>query len=103
MAQPTLIPKHDYLVVEVIETNFGVIKTEDVRDSKQKGRVLAVGPGTANEHNGVFIPTQTKVGEIVYWEEGAEANTPPHLKSRNIYLIKEARLIAGEPSAMVEK
>lgn len=98
MAKPTLKPKHDYLLVEVIEITTGVVKTEDVRDSKQKGRVLAVGPGTANEHNGVFVPNETKVGDVVYWEEGAEANTPPHLKSRDIYLIKEARLTAGEPT-----
>jgi co-chaperonin GroES (HSP10) len=99
MAQPTLQPKHDYLVVEVIEITSAVVKTEDIRDSKQKGRVLAVGPGTTNEHNGVFIKNTSEVGDVVYWEEGAEANTPPHLKSRDIYLIKEARLIAGEMEA----
>lgn len=93
-----LQPKHDYLLVEVIENDTGVVKTEDIRDSKQKGRVLAVGPGTTNEHNGVFIKNESKPGDVVYWEEGAEANTPAHMKNDNpaIYLIKEARLIAVE-------
>lgn len=96
MPKTTLQPKHDYLLVEVIEDDTGVIKTEDIRDSKQKGRVLAVGPGTYNDHNGIFVETTTKVGEVVYWEEAAEANTPAYLKNRDLLLVKEARLIAGE-------
>lgn len=99
MTKPTIIPKQDYLLVEVIEVSTGIIKTEDIRDSKQKGRVLAVGPGTTNEHSGIFIPNTTQVDEVVFWEEGAEANTPPHLKSKGLYLVKEARLIAGEEEA----
>jgi co-chaperonin GroES (HSP10) len=97
-------PKHDYLLVEVLENETGVVKTEDIRDTKQKGRVLAVGPGTHNEHSGVFVPTATEVGEIVYWEEAAEANTPAYFKNRDLYLVKEARLIACEadPNERVE-
>jgi co-chaperonin GroES (HSP10) len=87
-------PKQDYLLVEVIEVNTGIIKSEDARDSKQKGTVLAVGPGVWQD--GKYHANTTEVGEVVYWEEAAEANTPPHLKSKNLYLIKEARLIAAE-------
>jgi co-chaperonin GroES (HSP10) len=94
-------PKQDYLLVEVIEEETGVVKTEDPRDTKQKGKVLAVGPGAWQA--GFFIATTTDVGEIVYWEEAAEANTPVRLKDKNIYLIKEARLIAAEVDPTTEK
>lgn len=89
-----LMPKQDYLLVEVIEDESAIVKTEDIRDHKSKGKVLAVGPGVWDR--GVFIKTTTKVGEIVYWEEMAESNTPEVFKKKDQYLIKEARLVAAE-------
>lgn len=89
-----IVPKQDYLLVQIIEDETGVVKTEDIRDRKPKGKVLAVGPG-AWDH-GVFIATTTKVGEVVYFEEAAEANTPEVLKRKEQYLVKEARVVAAE-------
>lgn len=94
MTQPTIQPKQDYLLIKWLETDTGIVKTEDIRDSKQKGEVLAVGPGVWID--GVFVKNRTEVGEIVYWEEAAEANTPPWLKNKDLFLVKEARLTAGE-------
>jgi co-chaperonin GroES (HSP10) len=88
-------PRQDYLLVEVIENNTGVVKSDDIRDSLflgRKGKVLAVGPGVWD--HGVFIKTTTKVGEVVHWEEAAEANTPKEFKDREQAFVKEARLIA---------
>lgn len=101
MAEKTIkiVPKQDYLLVETMERETGVVKTRDIRDRKPKGRVLAVGPGVWD--HGKFIPTTTEVGEVVYYEEAAEANTPDVLRdmSPEQYLVKESRVVAAEVEA----
>lgn len=92
-----LKPLKDYVLVDVIEEDTGVVKSGDIRDSVfmgRKGKVLAVGPGI--HESGVFIKTTVKPGQIVYWEEAAEANTPEELRKKDQALVKEARLIAVE-------
>ena len=47
------------------ETTYGSIIVPDMdKDRNVHGEVVAVGPGV-NSVTGVFIPTETKVGEIV--------------------------------------
>jgi co-chaperonin GroES (HSP10) len=92
-----LKPLKDYVLVDVIQEDTGVVKSNDIRDSLflgRKGKVLAVGPGIYE--NGVFVRTTARVGQIVYWEEAAEANTPEELRKLDQALVKEARLIAVE-------
>jgi co-chaperonin GroES (HSP10) len=89
----TIQPEGDYLLVSYVEPpSSGVMKSDDIRDSKQYGIVLAVGPG---DYRGeLFVHNKTKVGDLIMWEEAAEANTPPHFRNNDVFLIKEARKIA---------
>lgn len=92
--QTKIKPLHDYLLIEVLEEESSVVKTEDIRDTQQRGKVLEVGPGT--HEYGAFITPGVKPGDIVFWEEAADANTPASLQKKNQVLIKFARLIARE-------
>ena len=94
MLDKKILPMQDYLLVEVYERDSSVVKTEDIRDSKQKGKVLAVGPGTYEF--GVFVKPAAQIGDVIYWEEAAEANTPAEIKDKQRALIKSARVIAKE-------
>jgi co-chaperonin GroES (HSP10) len=85
-------PERDYLLVHVLEETSGIVKSYDTRDTKQRGQVLAVGPG--DYRDGVYVENTCKVGDIILWEEAAEANTPAYLKHKDLYLVKEARKIA---------
>lgn len=87
-----IVPDQDYMLVEYIEDKGGIVKSADIRDSKQKGRVLAVGPGSFD--HGVFIKPDVKVGDIILWEEAGEANTPADMKNDNLFLVKYARKMA---------
>lgn len=87
-------PLHDYLTVKVIDEDSSIVKTRDVRDDimGRKGEVLAVGPGI-HDHGDFIVPV-VKEGDVVYWEEAAEANTPQSLRDEGIALVKYARLTA---------
>lgn len=98
MPQKTLPvkPLHDYLLVEIVDVDSGVVKSRDIRDTTfmgRKGKILAVGPGIETDY-GTFKNVKVKEGDVVYWEEAAEANTPQELKDNKLALIKYARLIA---------
>lgn len=94
-----LKPMHDYLLIEVLKPESTIIKSGDIRDSLflgRKGKVVAVGPGVWNQAGTELIKPSAKVGDIVYWEEAAEANTPEELRKDRLALMKDARLMAKE-------
>lgn len=90
----TIAPKFDYLLCEEVKDESGVVTTTDVADHWQKYRVLAVGTGRYD--NGTFVPTTTDVGDIVYVQKHAEADTPEDLRQNGKYLIMESRVMAVE-------
>lgn len=85
-------PKFDYLLCEEVKDESGVVTTTDIADHWQKFQVVAVGPG--RHVDGVFVPTTTNVGDIVYVQKHAEADTPVDLKDNGQFLIMESRLMA---------
>lgn len=61
-------PLGDRLVVERIEqeakTAGGIIIPDTAKEKPQQAKVLAVGPGTKDDH-GKYVPVDVKVGDIV--------------------------------------
>src|SRR2546430_13411373 len=69
-----LKPLGDRLIVEVLEeeetTTSGIVLPDTAKEKPQRGRVLAVGPGSRDE-NGKFVPMDLDEGdEIVFSKYG---------------------------------
>ena len=69
-----LQPFGDRLIVEVLEgeesTAGGIVLPDTAKEKPQRGRVLAVGPGSRDE-NGKFVPMDLEEGdEIVFSKYG---------------------------------
>lgn len=92
---PEGTPLQDYALIEVQEKSSNVMKTEDIRDRKERGIVISVGPGVYDQ-NGKLIKTTLMPGDVVYWEEAAEANTPRRWRDRDHYMIRESRIMYKE-------
>ncbi|HZR90975.1 MAG TPA: co-chaperone GroES [Gaiellaceae bacterium] len=70
-----LQPLGDRLVVEVLEeeetTIGGIVLPDTAKEKPQRGRVLAVGPGSRSETTGELIPMDVAVGdEIIFSKYG---------------------------------
>jgi hypothetical protein len=85
-------PSGDYMLLYYVKPSSVVHKSEDVRDTKRQGLVILVGPGVYD--HGVFIPTTTKSGEFIIFEEAGSANTPKDLENKGLLLVKESRKMA---------
>src|SRR2546422_5033516 len=69
-----LKPLGDRLIVEVLEeeetTTSGIVLPDTAKEKPQRGRVLAVGPGSRDD-NGKFVPMDLAEGdEIVFSKYG---------------------------------
>src|SRR5438552_11088845 len=69
-----LKPLGDRLIVEVLEeeeqTFSGIVLPDTAKEKPQRGRVLAVGPGSRDD-NGKFVPMDLEDGdEIVFSKYG---------------------------------
>jgi len=69
-----LKPLGDRLIVEVLDeeetTSSGIVLPDTAKEKPQRGRVLAVGPGSRDD-NGKFIPMDLEEGdEVVFSKYG---------------------------------
>ena len=69
-----LKPLGDRLIVEVLDeedvTSSGIVLPDTAKEKPQRGRVLAVGPGSRDD-NGKFVPLDLEEGdEIVFSKYG---------------------------------
>jgi co-chaperonin GroES (HSP10) len=85
-------PQYDYLLCERISEETGVITENDIEDTHQKYKVLAVGEG--RHEYGVFITPKIKPNNIIFVQKHSEADTPKQLKDRNLALIMSSRVMA---------
>src|SRR5437588_11526187 len=64
-----LQPLGDRLIVEVLEeeeaTFSGIVLPDTAKEKPQRGRVLAVGPGSRAESSGELIPLDVAVGDEI--------------------------------------
>jgi len=91
-----LIPALDYLHCVEVKQETGVVTSSDVADHWQKYRVLAVGQGHYNDYLNIWVEQDIKVGDIIYVQKHAEADTPSDLRARGEFLIQASRVMATE-------
>lgn len=91
-----LKPIQDYLVCEEVKEDSGVVTSTEISDHWQKYKVLAAGAGRYNEHTGETVPMTCKVGDVIYVQKHAEADSPPDLVQKGQFLIMCSRVMAIE-------
>ena len=91
-----LQPLGDRLIVEVLEeeetTGSGIVLPDTAREKPQRGRVLAVGPGSRAESTGEFIPLDVAEGdEVVFSKYGG---TEVKLGVDEVLILRESDVLA---------
>lgn len=68
MAKMNLKPLADRVIVEPLEraevTAFGIVLPETAKEKPQKGKVLSVGPGKADD-KGKVTPVDVEAGDVI--------------------------------------
>jgi chaperonin GroES len=90
-----LQPLGDRLIVEVLEeeemTISGIVLPDTAKEKPQRGRVLAVGPGSRNE-DGEYVPMDiTKDDEVVFSKYGG---TEIKLGIDDVLILRESDVLA---------
>ena len=90
-----LKPLGDRLIVEVLEeeevTGSGIVLPDTAKEKPQRGRVLAVGPGSRNE-DGEYVPIDLAEGdEIIFSKYGG---TEVKLGTDEYLILRESDVLA---------
>jgi chaperonin GroES len=90
-----LQPLGDRLIVEVLEeeemTISGIVLPDSAREKPQRGKVLAVGPGSRTDQ-GEIVPMEVAVGdEIVFSKYGG---TEVKLGLEDLLILRESDVLA---------
>jgi chaperonin GroES len=90
-----LQPLGDRLIVEVLEeeetTNSGIVLPDTAREKPQRGKVLAVGPGSRNG-KGDLVPMDVAVGdEIIFSKYGG---TEVKVGVDEVLILRESDVLA---------
>jgi chaperonin GroES len=88
-------PLGDRLIVEALEeeetTSSGIVLPDTAKEKPQRGRVLAVGPGSRNDQ-GEIVPMEVAVGdEVIYSKYGG---TEIKLGSDEVLILRESDVLA---------
>src|SRR6266508_5631030 len=91
-----LQPLGDRLIVEVLEeeeiTVSGIVLPDTAKEKPQRGRVLAVGPGSRNEETGEYVPMDLEEGdEIIFSKYGG---TEIKLGTDDVLILRESDVLA---------
>lgn len=89
-------PQFDYLLCEEVRGVTGAVTQSEIADHWQKYKVLAAGAGRYQD--GVLLPVSAEVGDVVYVQKHAEADSPDDLKANGLYLIMDSRVMAVDKS-----
>jgi chaperonin GroES len=90
-----LQPLGDRLIVEPLEeeetTTSGIVLPDTAKEKPQRGRVLAVGPGSRND-KGELVPMEVADGdEIIYSKYGG---TEIKLGADDVLILRESDVLA---------
>ena len=90
-----LQPLGDRLIVEVLEeeqmTVSGIVLPDTAKEKPQRGKVLAVGPGSRDE-DGEYISMDIEVGdEVIFSKYGG---TEIKLGSDDVLILRESDILA---------
>jgi chaperonin GroES len=102
-----LQPLGDRLIVEPLEeeetTTSGIVLPDTAKEKPQRGRVLAVGPGSRND-KGELVPMEVaESDEIIYSKYGG---TEIKLGADDVLILRESDVLAkvvGKPSKSSKK
>jgi chaperonin GroES len=91
-----LQPLGDRLVVEVLEeeetTASGIVLPDTAREKPQRGRVLAVGPGSRSEQSGELIPMEVAEGdEVIFSKYGG---TEVKSDGEDVLILRQSDVLA---------
>ena len=95
-----LQPLGDRLIIEVLEeeetTVSGIVLPDTAKEKPQRGRVLAVGPGSRND-KGELVPMDVAEGdEIVFSKYGG---TEVKLGADEVLILRESDVLAKAVSS----
>jgi chaperonin GroES len=91
-----LEPLSDRLIVEVLdeeeETVSGIVLPDTAKEKPQRGRVLAVGPGSRAESTGELIPLDVAEGdEVIFSKYGG---TEIKVGADEVLILRESDVLA---------
>jgi chaperonin GroES len=91
-----LQPLGDRLIVEVLdeeeETFSGIVLPDTAKEKPQRGKVLAVGPGSRAESTGELIPLDVAVGdEVIFSKYGG---TEVKVSADEVLILRESDVLA---------
>ena len=96
MSDIKLKPLGDRVVVEPLDeaevTASGIVLPETAKEKPQRGKVLAVGPGSRNK-DGNLVALDVKVGDVVLFAKYAGTEFKMG-SSRNLLVMRESDLLA---------
>ena len=90
-----LQPLGDRLIVEVLEeeetTTSGIVLPDTAKEKPQRGKILAVGPGSRND-SGDIVPMDVSEGdEVIFSKYGG---TEVKLGSDDVLILRESDVLA---------
>jgi len=99
-----LQPLGDRLIVEVLEeeetTIGGIVLPDTAREKPQRGKILAVGPGSRND-KGDLVPMDVAVGdEIIFSKYGG---TEVKVGLEDLLILRESDVLAKAAGAKAKK
>jgi chaperonin GroES len=90
-----LTPLGDRVVIEALDreekTQSGIFLPDTAKEKPQEGKVIAVGPGAADE-NGKRTPVEVKVGDTVLYAK--YAGTEVKQEGRELLILSERDILA---------
>jgi chaperonin GroES len=91
-----LQPLSDRLIVEVLDeeeqTVSGIVLPDTAKEKPQRGRVLAVGPGSRAESTGELIPLDVAEGdEVIFSKYGG---TEIKVDADEVLILRESDVLA---------
>src|SRR3989475_8908078 len=91
-----LQPLGDRLIVEVLDeeelTVSGIVLPDTAREKPQRGRVLAVGPGSRAESTGEFIPLDVAEGDEIIFSKNC--GTELKVGTDELLILRESDVLA---------
>ena len=88
MIQPIL----DYCLAKKVMKDSGAVYSTDVTETHQYYEIIAIGEGRYDS-DGIPVPMPVKVGDIVWVQKHAEADTPKDLESLGLCFFMATRIM----------
>jgi chaperonin GroES len=97
-----LQPLGDRLIVEVLEeeetTSSGIVLPDSAREKPQRGKVLAVGPGSRND-KGDLVPMDVAVGDEIVFSKYGGTEVKLGAGVDEVLILRESDVLAKVTSA----